>query len=125
MEGYICSKCENDLRQPKILMHSVAKLDFGLISRVIQDELTPIEMLLITRHRPLAVTLKLSRGRTGTDGMIGHAITFAHRGPESLIPVLQTIDDDFRNCIQVTFLGHCGMPENVATVLLQVPAVNV
>jgi hypothetical protein len=38
-------------------MYSVAKLDFGLISRVIQDELTPIEKLLIARHLPLAVTL--------------------------------------------------------------------
>ena len=60
MEGYICNKCENDLRHSKIPMFSVAKLDYGLISRVIQDELTPIEKLLIARHRPLAVTLKLS-----------------------------------------------------------------
>ena len=57
MEGYICKKCENDLRHSKIPMYSVAKLDFGLISRVIQDELTPIEKLLIARHLPLAVTL--------------------------------------------------------------------
>ena len=125
MEGYICKKCENDLRQSKIPMYSVAKLDFGLISRVIQDELTPIEKLLIARHRPLAVTLKLSRGGTGPDGLIGHSITFAHRGPESLIPVLPTIDDDIRNLIHVTFVGHRGMPENVATFLLHVPAANV
>ena len=106
-------------------MYSVAKLDFGLISRVIQDELTPIEKLLIARHCPLAVTLKLSRGGTGPDGMIGHAITFAHCRPESLIPLLPTIDDDIRNHIQVTFVGCCGMPENVATFLLHVPAANV
>jgi hypothetical protein len=47
MEGYICNKCENDLHQSKIPMYTVVKLDFGLISRVIQDELTPIEKLLI------------------------------------------------------------------------------
>ncbi len=57
--------------------------------------------------------------------MIGHAITFAHCGPESLIPVLPTIDDDFRNRIQVTFVGRRGMPENFATFLLQVPAANI
>jgi len=106
-------------------MYSVAKLDYGLISRVIQDELTPIEMLLIARHRPLAVTLKLSKGGTGPDGMIGHAITFAQRGPQSLIPVLPTIDDDLRNRMHVTFVGRRGMPENVATFLLHVPSANV
>ena len=125
MEGYICNKCENDLGWYKIPMYSVAKLDFGLISRVIQDELTPIEKLLIARHCPLAVTLKLSRGGTGPDGMIGHAITFAQRGPQSLFPVLPTIDDDMRNCMHVTFVGSRGMPENVATFLLHVPAANV
>ena len=81
--------------------------------------------LLIARHRPLAVTLKLSRGGTGPDGMIGHAITFAHRRSESLIPVLPTIDDDIINRIQDTFVGRRGMPENVATFLLHVPAANV
>ena len=125
MEGYICIKCENDLQKAKIPIYSVAKLDYGLISRVIQDELTPIEMLLIARHRPLAVTLKLSKGGTGPDGMIGHAITFAQRGPQSLIPVLPTIDDDIRNRVHVTFVGRRGMPENVATFLLHVPAANV
>jgi hypothetical protein len=106
-------------------MYSVAKLDYGLISRVIQDELTPIEKLLIARHRPLAVTLKLSRGGIGPDGMIGHAITFSQQGPESLIPVLPNIDDDMRNCIHVTCVSRCGMPENFATFLLHVPAANV
>ncbi len=125
MEGYICKKCENDLGRSKIPMYSVAKLDFGLISRVIQDELTQIEKLLIARHCPLAVTLKLSRGGTGPDGMIGHAITFTHHGPESLISVLSTINDYIRNCIQITFVGRCGMPENVATFLLHVPSANV
>ena len=52
--------------------------------------------------------------------MIGHAITFAHCRPESLIPVLPTIDDDIINRIQVTFVGPRGMPENVATFLLHV-----
>ena len=83
------------------------------------------EKLLIARHCPLAITLKLSRGGTGPVGMIGHAITFAHCGPESLIPVLPTIDDDIRNRIQVMFVGRHGMPENVANFLLHVPAANV
>ena len=47
MEGYICNKCENDPGQSTIPMYSAAKLDFCLRSRVIQDELTPIEKLLI------------------------------------------------------------------------------
>ncbi len=64
MEVYICIKCENDLQKAKIPLFSVAKLDYGLISRVIQDELTPIEKLLIARNFPLAVTLKLSRRGT-------------------------------------------------------------
>jgi len=57
--------------------------------------------------------------------MIGHAIAFAHRRPESLIPVLPNIDDDIRNRIHVTFVGCHGMSENVANFLLHVPAANV
>jgi hypothetical protein len=37
--------------------------------------------------------------------MIGHAITFAHRGPETIMNVLPSIDDDIMNCIDVQFIG--------------------
>ncbi len=75
MKGYICTKCENYLSQNKLPMYSVAILDFGLLSRHIPEQLHPIELLLIARHWPLAITLKLSHGGSGTDGMIGHCIS--------------------------------------------------
>ena len=91
MKGYICTKCENYLSQKKLPMYSVAMLDFGLLSRHIPEQLHPIELLLIARHRPLAITLKLSHGGSGPDGMIGHCISFAQRGPESFLPTMNLI----------------------------------
>ena len=84
-EGYICTKCENDLSRGIIPTYSVAKLDFGLASRVNLPELFPIEKLLIARHRQLAVTIKLSPGGSEPDGYTGHLITFVHQGPETII----------------------------------------
>ena len=72
LEGYICASCDAQLSIGKIPTYSVAKLDYGLLSRLNElplppgveplPELTPVERLLIARHRPLAVTLKLSPG---------------------------------------------------------------
>jgi hypothetical protein len=106
-------------------MYSVAMLDFGLLSRHIPEQLHPIELLLIARHRPLAITLKLSHEGSGPDGMIGHCISFAHRGPESFLTVLPSIDNDLFNHIDVTFMGRRNMPEDVATFLRHVPKANV
>jgi hypothetical protein len=39
-------------------------------------DIYPIEKLLIARHCPLAITLKLSRGGSGPDGMLGHVCWF-------------------------------------------------
>ncbi len=80
LEEYICEKCEKDLNSFSVHDHSVAKLDFGLMSwlDLPQTKLYPIEKLLISIHRPLAITLKLCWGGSGPDGMIRHAITFAH-----------------------------------------------
>ncbi len=125
MKGYICTKCENDLSQRKIPMYSVAMIDFGLLSRHIPEQLHPIELLLIARHQPLAITLKLSHRGSGPDGMIGHCISFAHKGPESFLTVLPSIDNDLFNRIVVTFMGHRNMPEDVATFLCHVPKANV
>ena len=125
MKGYICKQCENYLSRRIVPMFSVAKLDLGLLSRVFEHDLYPIEKLLVSRHRPLAVTLKLSCGGSGHDGIIGHMITFAHRGPESFLSVLPTIDNDLINRIQVTFVGRRGMPEDVATFLRHCPAATV
>jgi hypothetical protein len=49
-EGYICTKCENDLSQGIIPTYSIAKLDFGLASRVNLPELFPIEKLFFWRY---------------------------------------------------------------------------
>jgi len=125
MKGYICTKCENYLSQNKLPMYSVAMLDFGLLSRHIPEQLHPIELLLISRHRPLAITLKLSHGGSGPDGMIGHCISFAQRGPESFLTVMPSVDNDLFNRIVVTFMGRRNMPEDIATFLRLVPTANV
>jgi len=96
-----------------------------MLSRHIPEQLYPIELLLIARHRPLAITLKLSRGGSGPDGMIGHCISFAQRGPESFLTVVPSIDNDLFNRIVVTFMGRRNMPEDVATFLRHVPTANV
>ncbi len=106
-------------------MYSVAKIDFGLLSRHIPEQLHPIELLLIARHRPLAITLELSHGGSGMDGMIGHCISFAHKGPESFLSVMPSVDNDLFNRIDVKFMGQPNMPENVATFLRHVPKANV
>jgi hypothetical protein len=90
-----------------------------------QTKLHPIEKLLVSIHRPLGITLKLSRGVSGTDGMIGHIITFAHQGPETILNVLPSIDYDMIRRIDVQFIGRRGMPENVATFLCHLPAATV
>ncbi len=77
-KGYICTNCENYLSQKKLPMYSVAMIDFGLMSRHIPEQLHPIELLLLARHWPLAITLKLSHKGLGPDVMIGHCISFAH-----------------------------------------------
>ena len=104
MKGYMCTKCAKDLSQTRLLMYSVAMIDFGLMSRHIPEQLHPIELLLVTRHWPLTITLRLSRGGSGPDGMIGHCISFAHKGPESFLTVLPSIDNDLFNRIDVTFM---------------------
>jgi hypothetical protein len=139
LEGYICAKCDAQLSIGKIPTYSVAKLDFGLLSRlyvyefnelpagvsgpinVPLPELNPIERLLIARHRPLAVTLKLSPGGTGPDGFIGHIITFVHRGPETLLTTLPLVDDDIIARIHVQFIGRRGLPEDLITFLRHCP----
>jgi hypothetical protein len=134
LEGYICEKCDAQLSIGKIPTYSVAKLDFGLLSRLnelppgVSDlmneplpELNPIEKLLIARHRPLAVTLKLSPGGTGPDGYIGHIITFVHRGPETLLTTLPRVDNDINARIHVQFIGRRGLPEDTNTFLRHVP----
>jgi hypothetical protein len=134
LEGYICVKCDAQLSIGKIPTYSVAKLDFGLLSRLnelppgVSDlrneplpELNPIEKLLIARHRPLAVTLKLSPGGTGPDGYIGHIITFVHRGPETLLTTLPCVDNDIIARIHVQFIGQRGLPEDTNTFLRHVP----
>jgi len=93
LEGYICANCDAQLSIGNIPTYSVAKLDYGLLSRLNElplppgvsgpineplPELTPVEKLLIAQHRPLAVTLNLSPGGTGPDGFVGHIITFVH-----------------------------------------------
>ena len=50
MKGYICKQCENYLSRRIVPMFSVAKLDLGLLSRVFEHELYPIEKLLVARH---------------------------------------------------------------------------
>ncbi len=107
LEGYICEKREKDLNSLSVPDHSVAKLDFGLMSwlDLPRTKLYPIKKLLISIHRPLAITLKLSWGGLGPDGMIVHAITFAHRGPETIMNILLSIDDDIIHCIDVQFIG--------------------
>ena len=75
-EGYICKKCQNDLRLAIVPLYSVAKIVFGLIFRLDLPDIYPIEKLLIARHCPLAITLKLSRGGSGPDGMLGHVCWF-------------------------------------------------
>ena len=57
--------------------------------------------------------------------MIEHSISFAHKGPESFLTVLPSIDNDLYNRIVVTFMGRCNMPEDVATFLRHVPKSNV
>jgi hypothetical protein len=108
LEGYICEKCEEDLNSFSVPDHSVAKLDFGLMSRLdlSQTKLYPIEKLLISIHWPLAITLELSRGGSGPHGMIDHAITFAHWGPETIMNVLPSVDDDIINHIDVQFISQ-------------------
>jgi hypothetical protein len=54
--------------------------------------------------------------------MIGHTITFAHRGPETVMNVFPSVDDDIINCIDVQFIGQHGMPEDLAIFLCHVPA---
>ena len=126
LEGYICTKCDSQLSIGNIPTYSVAKLDFGLISRINDlPELTPIEKLLIARHRQLAVTLKLSPGGTEPDGFIGHIITFVHRGPETLLTTLPNVDDDLIDSITVQFIGRKNLPENTNTFLRHVPAARV
>ena len=126
LEGYICTKCDSQLSIGNIPTYSVAKLDFGLISRINDlPELTPIEKLLIARHRQLAVTLKLSPGGTEPDGFIGHIITFVHRGPETLLTTLPNVDDDLIDRITVHFIGRKNLPEDTNTFLRHVPAARV
>jgi hypothetical protein len=76
----------------------------------LQTKLYPIKKLLISIHWPLAITLKLSRGGSDPDGMIGRAITFAHQGPETIMNVIPSINDDITHSLRVgwrNFFSSC------------------
>ncbi len=70
-----------------------------------QNKLYPIKKLLISIHWPQAITLKLSWGGSGPDGMIGPATTSAYCRPETIMNVLPSVDDDVINCIDVQFIN--------------------